>query len=195
MERFKIFLLQHYRITESDWDVINQYFKVKTLKKQEFFVQERKLCREAGFLLAGIMRYFGYDEEGNEQTCYFAMDNDFVVEPYSFPAQVPATTFNLQNVTSCEIAVISYDKHKTLCNVYPKWAEIYNSLVQKAMGALIDQKAMLAYDAAKRYEHFVAQYPLLAERVPLQYIASYLGITQPSLSRLRKQAAKTNVIR
>lgn len=189
MVRFKEFLQKQFYITEFEWNIISNYFEEVSLKKKELFIEQGRVCKQAGFILEGVMRYFGYGENGEEQTCYFAAEDDFVIDPFSFPVQTPATTFNLQLVTDCRMAVISYAADKELAKKYPNWPAIANALVQRAMGELVKQKEIIFYDAAGRYGYFMGKYPRFAQTVPLQYIASYLGIAQPSLSRLRKQAA------
>lgn len=189
MVRFEAFLQQYFRLSEADSQLISGYFEVRLLRKNDFFIREGRVCRQAGLILEGVMRYFGYQENGEEQTCYFATDHDYVIDPFSFPGQVPAT-FNLQLVTDCQVAVISYHRNKELTRLYPGWTGISAALVQRALGEFVNQKKMISYDAAKRYNYFVETYPRFAQEVPLQYIASYLGITQPSLSRLRKQLTK-----
>jgi CRP-like cAMP-binding protein len=186
MDKFKDFLQKNFRLSADQWEQIQQYFQVESLTKETYFIREGSPCRKAGFVLEGVLRYFGHDDKGDELTCYFAAENDYVIEPFSFPVQSPAT-FNLQLVTDCTLATISSDDNKALLMAFPGWAELSNFMIQRAMSDFANQKKMMAYDAVGRYELFLQEYPQFAQRVPLQYVASYLGIAQPSLSRLRKQ--------
>jgi hypothetical protein len=96
----------------------------------------------------------------------------------------------LQQVTNCHIAVISLARHKQPVKNYAGWADISTALIQRTMGKFVNQQPMIYYHAGKHYDHFVSAYPRFVQTVPLQYVASCLGIAQPSLSRIRKQAAK-----
>ncbi|MBV9987934.1 MAG: Crp/Fnr family transcriptional regulator [Chitinophagaceae bacterium] len=188
MEQFKQFLQAQFSIRSDQWDLVSSHFCLESLTRDTYFIREGAPCRKAGFVLEGVLRYFGHDDKGDELTCYFAAENDYVIEPFSFPTQSPAT-FNLQLVTDCRIATISFEKNRSLLSLLPAWTEISNTMIQRAMAEFANQKKMIAYDAAGRYELFLEEYPQFAQRVPLQYVASYLGIAQPSLSRLRKQMA------
>lgn len=93
---------------------------------------------------------------------------------------------NLQAVTKCDIAVISFDRDKKLQTLLPGWNDIINQVLLEVSMNFANQKELLALNASKRYDYFIENYPTIASRAPLQYVASYLGMKQPSLSRVRK---------
>jgi CRP-like cAMP-binding protein len=181
----KTYLEDHFSIDEQEWATISSFFEEVRMPKNEVFIEAGKVCKNAGFILDGVMRYFAADMEGNEPTCYFSFEGHYIVDPFTFDVQQPSN-INLKSVTDCSLAVISYQKDSELRQVYPKWVHISNAMLLKVSIEFANQKEMVSMKASQRYEHFVQQYPQLAQRVPLQYIASYLGIAQPSLSRLRK---------
>lgn len=186
MEELHKYLTDKFRLTSDEWNRINHYLDRKTLKKGEFFIEQDKICRNSGFILKGVMRYFSYDENGNDPTCYFACENQYITDPFTFKKQSPSD-INLQAVTACDIAVISFDADKQLQSVFPKWNDIINQVLLEVSINFANQKELLAMNASKRYDYFIENYPSVARRAPLQYVASYLGIKQPSLSRVRKK--------
>ena len=97
---------------------------------------------------------------------------------------------NLQAVTKCDIAVISFDTDKQLQTALPRWVNITNQMLLDVSINFANQKELLAMNATKRYDYFIENYPTIARRAPLQYVASYLGIKQPSLSRVRKNNSR-----
>ena len=185
MEKLQKYLTDRFLLTEDEWSLIHENMTIKTLNKGEFFIEQDKVCRKSGLILQGVMRYFSYDEKGNDPTCYFASEHQYIVDPFAFKKQAPSD-MNLQAVTNCTIAVIGFDRDKELQTSFPKWNEIVNQLLLDVSIHFADQKQLLAMNASKRYDYFVENFPTIASRSPLQYVASYLGIKQPSLSRIRK---------
>lgn len=188
MLRFRTYLEREFGISGEEWDTISGYFHKMDFPRNDFFIREHKVCRKTGFILEGVMRYFDPDETGAEPTCFFTFEEHYIVDPYTYEQQRPAV-MNLKSVTDCALAVISYEDDRQLSAMLPRWKEIKTNMVLKASLEFADQKALLNLSAAGRYSYFTEKYPHLALRVPLQYIASYLGIAQPSLSRLRKEIA------
>ncbi len=185
MKQFQKYFTDKFHFTENEWDLIHQNISIKTLNKGEFFIEQNKICRNSGFILKGVMRYFSYDENGNDPTCYFVCENQYITDPFTFKKQTPAD-MNLQAVTKCDIAVISFDRDKKLQTLLPGWNDIINQVLLEVSMNFANQKELLALNASKRYDYFIENYPTIASRAPLQYVASYLGMKQPSLSRVRK---------
>lgn len=185
MEKLQKYFTDRFRIMADEWDLINQHIRRKTLQKGEFFIEQTKVCRNSGFILNGVMRYFSYDENGNDPTCYFACENQYITDPFAFKKQA-LSEMNLQAVTKCDIAVISFGNDKKLQTVLSQWNDITNQVLLDVSMNFANQKELLALNASKRYDYFIENYPTIASRAPLQYVASYLGIKQPSLSRVRK---------
>lgn len=185
MEQLQKYFTDKFQLSKNDWDLINANIKTKTLQKGEFFIEQNKVCKNSGFILRGVMRYFSFDENGNDPTCYFTCENQYITDPFTFKKQTPSN-MNLQAVTKCDIAIISYDADKRLQIAIPRWTDITNQILLDVSINFANQKELLAMNASKRYDYFVENYPTIAKRAPLQYVASYLGIKQPSLSRVRK---------
>jgi hypothetical protein len=185
MEPFKKYFTEKFQVAANEWDLIEQNITRKTLFKGDYFIEQNKICRNTGFILDGVMRYFSFDEKGNDPTCYFVCENQYVTDPFSFKSQKPSD-MNLQAVTDCEIAVIGFEGDKKLQKCLPKWNDIINQVLFDISMNFANQKDLLTMSAPKRYDYFIEKFPAIAQRAPLQYVASYLGIKQPSLSRVRK---------
>jgi hypothetical protein len=186
MKLLQTFFINRFQLPSDDWNLISQNFKQRTLLKGEFFIEQGKTCKNSGFILEGVMRYFSCDNEGNDPTCYFSYENHYITDPFTFRKQLPSD-MNLQAVTRCNIVDISLELDKELQTTFPRWNDITNQLLLDVAMNFANQKELLAMSASKRYDYFIEKFPTIANRVPLQYIASYLGIKQPSLSRVRKK--------
>lgn len=188
MEQLKKYLKERFRLTAEDADIITSYFTEEKISKNHFFVSEGKTELSSAILLEGVVRYFAYDDEGNDPTCYFSFEYHILMDPFTYRQQKPAT-LNIASVTPCRLAVLSYEDEEKLITAYAKWPVIANEMLLEVSMEFANQKTMTAMAAGERYDFWVKNYPGIANRVPLQYVATYLGITQQSLSRLRKNYA------
>ena len=151
-------------------------------------MREGRVCRHLGFIAEGVMRYTRFEESGQETTCYFVSENDFCADPVSFDTQ-KSSTMNLHAITECVLITISYDANQNLLKELPRHRELLAAIDRKTNMDLMHQRDFLINkDASSRYEYFVKNYPHILQRVPLGHIASFLDITQQSLSRLRRQS-------
>jgi CRP-like cAMP-binding protein len=185
MEAFRKYLEQKCRLNPQGWDHLSGFFSAVTLPRNTHFITQGEANRQCGFILEGVLRYFSSTEKGDDPTCYFSFENHIVFDPYTYRTNVPAS-LNAVAVTDCRLAVISMEEEQKLLAVFPQWMDICNQLLLEVSLEFANQKTMMAMKAAERYAFFCDTYPHLAKRVPLQFIASYLGIAQPSLSRIRK---------
>lgn len=134
------------------------------------------------FIEEGILRTFEYDEQGNDVTKFFFKENQFVTNLDSYLSGKPSE-FYIKTVTPCRLTVLK--KSDTASVSY--WPEIFNKLLQQALVKKIqDQYYLRNHHAREKYERFISRHGDLVNRVPLQYIASYLGIAPQSLSRVRR---------
>src|SRR5690606_12256517 len=115
----------------------------------------------------------------------FIPENNLVVDYTNFEADMASTEY-LQACTDCRIMVFSKQDWEELSHTVVGWDNIKNKMVQKCMYQKSRKNPVISQDATTRYLDFLANYPTLANRVALSYIASYLGVTQQSLSRIRK---------
>lgn len=189
MDELKERLIKDFSLEEEQWHEIERCLEEVRLDKNEFFIQQGKVCRRTGFILEGVMQYFEVDAAGNEPTCFFTYEGHFIVDPFTYDEQKPAVA-NLRSITACKLVVLTYENDRKLSALIPRWREIKSALTLKQSLEFADQKAIVHLSAAERYDYFIRTYPNLALRVPLQFIASYLGIAQPSLSRLRRDLVK-----
>jgi CRP-like cAMP-binding protein len=183
---FKEHMQQHYALTEREWETIRDFGESEQLARGEYFVREGKICRKLGFIANGVMRYTRFEESGDETTCYFMSEGDFVGDPESFEAQKPSDK-NVHAITECTLVTISHESFGRLLKEVPRFREISAAIDRVTMMTLLYQRDFLINrDAASKYDWFVQHFPHIVMRVPLGHIASFLDITQQSLSRLRK---------
>lgn len=160
------------------------------LKKGEFLLQEGKIANHYYCLESGLIRAFAVNEEGREITTGFFSPGDLVIEVASLFLRTP-TKENIQTLTDCTCWKMSIDTFQQLFETidgFSEWGRTWMS------GVLFSTKqrslSMITDSATDRYLTLQKEHPEIIRQAPLKYIASYLGITDTSLSRIRKELGK-----
>jgi CRP-like cAMP-binding protein len=173
-------------ISTTDQEAIEAATQFRTYKEGEVLAGLGKVCREMFFICKGVLRIVKENEKGNEVTHFFLKENQFCTILYSFTNKVP-TEESIQ--AACDAEVLAF-QHDTLLELYkklPHLKTIMDEIIQKALLDKIQiRNAYLGEDSTTRYKTFIMRQPEIALRVPLNDVASYLGITPQSLSRIRK---------
>lgn len=161
-------------------------FEQVVLSKNDYLLVEGKICRHLYFLQQGALRGF-YTLDGKEITHWFGFDNDFVTSFHSFITLEPAVE-NIQLVEGSILWSISKDTLSGLFNQYHEIERLVR-IVQEKYYIRLEERFVNAQfkTAAERYENLLQQTPHILERVSLGHIASYLGISQETLSRIRSR--------
>jgi hypothetical protein len=188
-------LIQHLqqsgKFTAQQIDHIQSRLIFKTFQKGEFFSEPEKSTNEMAFVLKGILRVFSYDPGRQESTHYFIDENNFVLAGDPPAGNETAGKEYVQAVMRTDLALISSQNLQDPPFTKSDWNMIRDHIAGRALLEKAEQIGpTLAGDATARYKKFMETYPQIAGRVPLSYLASYLGITQQSLSRIRKQLTK-----
>lgn len=174
-------------LSDSEIEKICSYFKIETIRKNHYYLEAEKRCSKIGFLFSGIICSFIYNSEGYEVVKHFLEPYQFFTDLESYEKSKPAK-LNLIAVTDSQILSIYKQDNDKLQDEIPKWEHVQGLFASQALNKMIQMQNFLHFGSATdKYQHFVKNYPNLARNVPLKYIASYLGITQSSLSRLRRE--------
>jgi CRP-like cAMP-binding protein len=177
--------LQNVGFDETDSHKIAACFRQKTLEKDDFFVEQGRVSTQMGFLESGQLQYFSLAENGEERTTYVSLPNTFVASLLTYLSETPARE-HIRALTHAVLWVIDKKDVLALQNKIPGFKDFYIQLIEYQI-CCIDQKRfdLITLSAEKRYEKILKDEPGLIQQVPLQYIASMLGVTPRHLSRLR----------
>lgn len=184
MKEFIDYILQFGNLNQQQIDLISKKGKVLALRKDEYFAEAGKPLKQVGFVVEGVFRICYYNNKGEEITRYFIEENQLIFNPYN--NDEPFTEY-IQAATDCQLMVFSKPAWKEISDTIVGWEAILQKIITKALARKLQRRSPLVeQDATTRYLEFIEKFPTLVNRVPLSYIASYLGITQSSLSRIRK---------
>ena len=190
MEALINYLLQFGQLNQQQIDLIKGKAKKVELKRDDYFSEAGKIANQVAFIVEGILKVSYYDKKGEEITKYFIDENNFAVDMNSLTNKIPSSEYT-QAVTNSKLIIFSTDALKEFSLTIIGWDNVVNQIMAKSMIEKINRiSPMLAEDAKTRYLNFLAKFPQLANRIPLSLLASYLGITQSSLSRIRRTIRK-----
>lgn len=186
MEELINSILKYSKLTIQDIELIKSKAQVKILKKGDSFLETGKIAREIGFVTEGVLMVFFLNEEGEHITRAFIPKNHFALNIASYNSKTPSEV-SFKSIAHSKLLVFSEKAITELAAAIPSW----NPLIAKISLTVLSNKFkisnnMLMQDARTRYLDFLKIYPGLTNQIPLSALASYLGIKQSSLSRIRK---------
>lgn len=180
------YILQFGNLNNQQIEFITGKASEVELNNEDYFSEAGKIAKQMGFIVDGILRVCYYNNKGEEITSYFIDENNFVVDLDSFENTIPSSGY-VQAVTKCKLIVFSKKDWQEIADTIVGWEGIVNKIVKKSLIQKIERRSpLVSEDATTRYRAFMEKFPHIINRIPLSYVASYIGVTQSSLSRIRK---------
>jgi CRP-like cAMP-binding protein len=169
----------------ADVERIARSFSPKDYAKDDHFVRAGQVSVHLGFVEHGMFQYY-FPADGEERTTYVTAENTFLASVASFLNGTPSNE-SIRALTHARIWRISKEGLKTLLNELPSFKDYYIGLLEWQIGCIDKSRhELLVLSAEQRYQRLVDTEPELLQRIPLQYLASILGVTPRHLSRIRK---------
>jgi len=179
------------KLTPEEEEYFTSLLKVKKLKKKQYLLQEGDIARHEYFVNKGCLRTYTIDEKGQEHVIQFAIEDWWIGDMYSFLTQTPAK-YTIDALEDSEVCCLEKNALEELYVKIPKFEKFFRHLLQNAFISLQERVVgNLSQPADERYCTFITKYSDMEKRLPLKQIASYLGITPESLSRVRRQLTST----
>ena len=181
-------LEEQFQAELSDWNCFIELFSIKKLDVNEDWVKAGEHCSQFGFIVSGLMRIYYIDHAGNEVNEGF-YDKGRLIGPVSSMVSNEPCQYYIQALEPLELMVADYRKFHEVGYDKPDWLRFEIKFMQQIYlrSARRDAQLLLG-NAEQRYRWFCKEYPDLIKRIPQYQIASYLGVTPVTLSRLRKKA-------
>lgn len=173
-------------LSESEKQVILNLFTLVQIPKGTYFVEHGNISKKIAFVHEGVFRSVYYNKKGDDFTNYFIYEGRFIGDLHSFQEQTLSGDY-IEAITDATVWCIDYNDFTILEQQIAVWPLLMSKLYAfVAESKLKTASTMKNLDATSRYHLFLDHYPGLANRVPLNVLASYLGITSSSLSRIRR---------
>lgn len=192
MDNIETYLSEILEIPKEAITTCSGFYVSKKVAKNEFVLREGEICLDTFFVEKGLLRMFSLDKNGKEHVIQFAPENWLISDRSSLNFN-EKSKFYIEAIEDTEVFILGNDFFTKMIENYPHIAERNDLLLQKHIRNLQNRvNSLLADTAEERYMNFIKMYPDILLRVPQWMVASYLGITPESLSRVRKELARKN---
>ena len=175
-------------LSQAEIETIKNSFIPKKLRKKQYFLQEGEVCKYFAFIVKGAMRQYSVDDKGAEHIVHLSIENWWVGDRESYIMLTPSA-YNIDAWEETELLTITRSEQLNLLEKIPSISSMIRHMDER--NAIATQRRLnstISNTADKRYEDFVNRHPEFIQRFPQHLIASYLGITKSSLSRIRNQS-------
>ncbi len=181
----KKYLIQKIIITNEKLESVLICFNEIQTKKNQILIHQNKVCKRLFFVKKGCLRVVCTRDDGQEWTREIATENNFITIFPSFIEQTSTSSY-LQAIEASEIFYISFSDFKRLNNVLPEWKKFYTDILEKTyVNSVRRIEKLITMSGKHLYEDFKINHFELLKRLPNKVLASYLGISQETLSRLK----------
>ena len=192
MDNIETYLSEILEIPKDAITTCSGFYVSKKVAKNEFLLREGEICLDTFFVEKGLLRMYSLDKNGKEHVIQFAPENWLISDRSSLNFN-EKSKFYIEAIEDTEVFILGNDFFTKMIENYPHIAERNDLLLQKHIRNLQNRvNSLLADTAEERYMNFIKMYPDILLRVPQWMVASYLGITPESLSRVRKELARKN---
>ncbi len=165
--------------------LMKEHLYTEKIKKGDLYCERGKTCKKIGFVLDGVFKVVRSDSNDNDFILYFTSENHFAVDIESFTNKTPAEEY-IEALTPCTVVTMTISTYELLGKEIPNFTQIISQLKEKALIEKFRIKSeMFVDDAQTKYNKLLQRHPSIIQRVPQNHIASFLGITQYTLSRIK----------
>ncbi|MBY0482793.1 MAG: Crp/Fnr family transcriptional regulator [Chitinophagaceae bacterium] len=186
------FLTSNLQVDETTISLIVDHCKTKTIGQGDYLLRQGEYCKHSFFVETGLLRQYSIDAKGKEHILHFAPESWILTDRESVYFNQPSNYF-IQALEPTRVALIDEQFIEQLSEKVPSFIDFNNKLLHNHIRHLQNRiNQLLSATAEERYLDFIKMYPDILLRVPQIMVASYLGITPESLSRIRKELAYKN---
>ncbi len=188
-QNFKKYIESRVSLTMADWEMIKDASEEQVFEANTLILETGKVCRYLYYLNEGLLRYFDWID-GEEKVKFFTFPDQLFTSQQSFPNQT-RTRENIQTIEKSQVLAIPFDRVQHLFEHIKNWSLFIRGVILEVS---LDTESLLRASqnqtAEERYKTLLNDSPEYLQRIPLKYLASFLGIAPESLSRIRKKIAQ-----
>jgi CRP-like cAMP-binding protein len=186
IKNFKNYLARLVPLDDESFGIAIQYFQVEKIARGEYFVHAGQQCSKIAYISEGLFRIY-YLKDGTEINTCFCMENSITSSFNGFINQVPSGEY-IQALENSVVVSLTSENLAKLTGQHATWQLIRRLLTEKECLRLSDRASSLSFESAiEKYKHLLKSQPEIIQRVSIQHIASYLGVSRETLSRIRSR--------
>jgi len=184
-ENFEAYIRSKGRVTDEELRLMLVKAKAKKFRKRQLLLREGEVCQHKIFVSKGLLRTYRLKEDGTETIMRFAAENSWNVDHESYHNQTP-TKYNIEAIEDSEVVLWTREDFEGLLLMIPLLRELADQLRIDNLHASQNRILMnISGSSEEKYREFVTRFPDIFRRVPLHMVASYLGVSRETLSRIR----------
>jgi CRP-like cAMP-binding protein len=184
LETLTDFITYYCELSAGLLEIVQQKFEFRTVAANTILLKKGQVCNELAINLRGTFRLFAVDEEGKDTTTWLTFEDMPVMEPASFLTRQPSRYY-IQALEKSELAIIKYEDLQQLYATIPAFQAFGRKLMEEILVGTMCRATSLLLDTPQQRYNRLLESPVYLQRVPLKYLASFIGVTPTSLSRLR----------
>ncbi len=189
-DTFRKYLQDKIALTDRDYDLIESVSLFKKFRKRQYLLQAGDVCRFNAFVLKGFLRLYYLDDKGHEHIIQFAPENYWTGDRESMDSGLPSK-YDIDAIEDSEILLLKKEDFDMLRKTVPAFNEFVNDTLKKNVVVLQERiHASISLSTDEKYNNSILKFPSISNRVPLHMVASYLGVSAETLSRVRSQSTK-----
>lgn len=184
-EDFEAYITSYDSFTRDELKQMRSLSTVKKLRRKQFLLQEGEICRYKTFVVKGLLKTYRLKDDGTEYIMRFAAENSWSVDHESYNNQTPAKYY-IETLEATELIQWTKENFDVLLAAIPALRTLSEKIKADNLDASQDRILMnISYTSEEKYQQFVTAFPDIFRRVPLHMVASYLGVSRETLSRIR----------
>ena len=189
-QHFSDLFLKKMKFTEEEFELLLCHFRREYIPRKFFYLKAGQVARQRAYINKGSTRTFTIDHKGGEHILFFAFEDWWIGDLESYYNQQPAT-LNIQAMEDCELLILPKTDLENLSTRVPKLKTMFEQKEQRSSFANMHRlQEVKTLSVEERYLELIEKHPHIFQRIPLQYVASYLDIEPQSLSRMRKRLSE-----
>jgi CRP-like cAMP-binding protein len=181
------YLIEKGDLTSDELRIVEEAAMPKKIRKRQYLLQEGDISHNIGFVVKGCFRLYSIGKNGEEYSMRFAIENWWISDFDSFQSGLPSK-YNIDALEDGELLMIKKEKWNVLLETIPGFKKLIDKLTARNYEAHQNRiLSNISETAEEKYNNFISTYPMIYDRIPLHMIASFLGLSRETLSRVRQQ--------
>lgn len=185
-ECFEAYISSYGQFTKEELKYMRSLATEKRIRRRQLLLKEGEVCRHKAFIAKGMLRSYRLKDDGTEYILRFSPENSWIIVHESYNSQTPSK-YNIDALEDTDVILWTREAFEEIMTAIPAIKAFSDKVKENSMDASVERIMMnISYTAEEKYENFITSFPEVFRRVPLHMVASYLGVSRETLTRVRQ---------